>query len=76
MEPVRWLVAEAAALGGGNLCASGHDWFAEGGRACPVSGHPSCSQPVFRCARCGEYDYGYDGGPGAAHCTKHCKGCE
>jgi hypothetical protein len=45
----------------------GHRWRENGGRACP-RGEPSCSQPVFQCARCGAYDYGEAGGPGYAAC--------
>lgn len=64
------LIAEAVALGGGNLCASGHDWMTEGGRAC-TRDECTASQAVYRCARCGEYDYGYPGGPGHADCSGH-----
>lgn len=60
------LIAKAAALGGGNLCAATHDWKPEGGRPCPRGGN--CSQTVYRCARCGEYDYGEPCGPGHAEC--------
>lgn len=58
------LVAEAVALGGGNLCASGHDWGTDGGRPCECGG----SQVVYRCKRCGDYDYGDKGGPAYADC--------
>ncbi len=70
---LRHLTAEAAALAGGNLCASGHDWEPEGGRPCP-RGNERVSQTVYRCARCGEYDYGEPGGPGAADCARPCVG--
>lgn len=66
-----YLVAEAVALGGGNLCAAGHEWESYGGRACPF-GSFSCSQPVYRCTRCGDYDYGEKGGPAHDECTR-CK---
>ena len=70
------LIREAVALGGGDLCASGHDWQSEGGRPCPNADTDehciSASQPVFRCARCGEWDYGEPGGPGAAACARPC----
>ncbi len=65
------LAAKAVAMGGGDLCADGHDWQSEGGRSCPV-GECGCSQAVYRCARCGAYDYGKRGGPGAADCAATC----
>jgi hypothetical protein len=37
------LVAQAVALGGGDLCAAGHDWQSIGGRSCP-KGDPLSSQ--------------------------------
>lgn len=69
MSVVR-LVAEAVALGGGNLCASGHDWKAVGGRSCFCTSTTGDGMPVYRCARCGEYDYGLPGGPGYEHCQR------
>lgn len=80
MSLLQHLIAEAVALGGGNLCASGHEWGFEGGRACPMENedgvcpHKDCGQAVYRCARCGEYDYGYKGGPGHADCQE--RGCD
>lgn len=59
---LQYLIAEAVALGGGNLCASGHDWQTEGGRACHRDGCTG-SQAVYRCARCGEYRDGVKGAP-------------
>lgn len=68
-------------------CIDGnHDWKAEGGRPCPMVDQDSpcparnlfCSrpgipsQPVFRCAACGDYDYGQRGGPGRAECEREC----
>lgn len=50
------LIAEAVALGGGNLCASGHDWESAGGRAC--INECGDSVEVRHCKRCGDYDYG------------------
>lgn len=70
MRPITYLIAEAAALAGGNLCASGHDWIMNGGRACPHE-CSYASQPVFQCQRCGEFDYGEPGGPGHEHCSKY-----
>jgi hypothetical protein len=63
------LVAEAVALGGGNLCAAGHDWQSIGGRTCyrrECDGRRS--QTVYQCERCGVYDYGEPGGPAHAEC--------
>jgi hypothetical protein len=68
--PLQHLIAEAVALGGGDLCAAGHDWRCAGGRACP-HGRAGCSQTVYQCARCGEYDYGEPGGPGWRDCHEH-----
>lgn len=31
-----------------------------------------CNQAVYQCAKCGEYDYGYTGGPGYDQCYNHC----
>lgn len=64
---LKHILAEAVALGGGNLCAAGHDWQSIGGRYCERC-DGRASQPVFQCARCGQYDYGEPGGPGYAHC--------
>lgn len=67
--PLQFLLAEAAELGGGNLCASGCDWRSVGGRACPRNlNEENCSQAVFQCSRCGTYDYGEPGGPGEESC--------
>lgn len=69
-------IAEAAALGAGDLCAAGHQWESEGGRPCPHSDSRercvSASQPVFRCVVCNRYDYGELGGPGAEACARPC----
>jgi hypothetical protein len=79
---LQFLIAEAAALGGGDLCASGHDWKPEGGRYCFHSDkayrcysapfYAFATQTVFRCTRCGAYDYGDNGGPGHAECVERC----
>jgi hypothetical protein len=53
---------------GGHTCRAGHLWETEGGRSCPL-GWEDCSQPVFHCARCDDYDYGEPGGPGSEHCN-------
>jgi len=50
----------------------GHRWAFLGGRSCPKRHRDDCSQPVYQCARCGEYDYGYPGGPGWQYCQSFC----
>lgn len=40
----------------------GYKWDFVGGRPCPKGGE-KCSQSVYRCKRCGKWDYGYPGGP-------------
>jgi len=55
-------------------CAEGHDWRVAGGRPCPRSMDVWCSQPAFECRRCGEYDYGEKGGPGAEECEERAHG--
>jgi hypothetical protein len=65
------LVGQAARLGGGDLCAAGHDWVSSGGRLCPRGdpmGGGRCSQTVYECARCGWEDYGEPGGPAYREC--------
>jgi hypothetical protein len=59
-----------------NGCARGHDWESVGGRPCGGDfGAEACqgSQTVYQCARCGEYDYGHEPGPGYDDCVKHCR---
>lgn len=70
------LVAEAQALAGEDSCQlHGHRWKSFDGQACP---HPDdvgdgvCSQAVYVCGRCGAYDYGEPGGPGAHDCATTC----
>lgn len=63
------LIAEARGLANDHPCARGHAWETDGGRSCDACGG---SQPVFKCARCGGYDYGERGGPG----WKYCQGTE
>ena len=70
MTRLHRLIAESVALAGGDLCSIGHEWTSVGGRACP-RGSEQCSQAVYRCTRCGEYDYGEPGGPG----HDDCEGC-
>lgn len=70
---LKFLIAEAAALGGADLCAAGHALVSIGGRHCPHDFTDNCSQPVFECARCGAVDYGDKGGPGYKSCEASCK---
>lgn len=73
MTSMAHMLAEAQALAGGNTCAAGHHWKFEGGRGCPLDLTDDCSQTVYRCKRCGEYDYGEPGGPGLADCENTCE---
>ena len=40
-------------------CQDSHDWVFAGGRACNCE-PACCSVPVYQCAKCGDYDYGYN----------------
>ena len=72
MQALKFLIAEAQALANNDPCAEDHDWQQEGNRGCPT-GSQNCGQPVFRCARCGEYDYGDTAdGPGMIECRAAC----
>lgn len=68
------LIAEARGLANDHPCAREHAWESIGGRACY---REECdgvrSQTVYQCARCGEYDYGYPGGPAHAECAGGCR---
>lgn len=68
------LVAEARGLANDHPCAREHVWVTGGGRACPY-GETHCSQTVYRCARCGDYDYGEPGGPAWEECSARRYGC-
>jgi hypothetical protein len=88
MSMLKELVAEAVALGGGDLCAAGHNWQSIGGTQpcddCPREAEAvrmeeeigatsqRFSRPVYQCATCGEWDYGERGGPAHADCVRHC----
>lgn len=51
--------------------AFGHEWITAGGRICPhrpVDDPGRCSQTVYRCARCPDWDYGEPGGPAYRDC--------
>lgn len=74
MLDLQHLIAVARALANDHPCATtGHVWESDGGRLCPRAAgddYEGCgaSQAVYRCARCGQYDYGEPGGPGHADC--------
>lgn len=68
------LIKEAGMELGSDACrAEKHRWESEGGRACPSDLTDHCSQAVYRCTACGQYDYGALGGPGANDCKMYCK---
>lgn len=72
------LIAGARSLANDHPCKTvGHVWESDGGRPCPheTDEHDGCggSQAVYRCARCGAYDYGEPGGPGAHDCATVCR---
>lgn len=79
-DALRHLICGALALANDHPCTTvGHEWQPEGGRRCPraTDDDDGCggSQAVYRCARCGTYDYGERGGPGHADCASgHCGG--
>lgn len=61
------LVRRAAQECEAETCArNGHAWEMQGGRRCPRGCRES--QPAYQCRRCGEWDYGYRGGPAHADC--------
>jgi hypothetical protein len=65
------LIREAAHIAAPDDCrAHGHAWESDGGRSCPREYPVDCSQAVYRCSRCGGYDYGEKGGPGHADCQQ------
>lgn len=73
MFELQHLIAEAQALAGEDICAAGHAWESEAGRRCPrFEDQINCSQTVYRCARCGSYDYGDIGGPAHRECFDEC----
>lgn len=72
MNTLMHLIHEARALAGEDTCALGHAWETDGSRGCPT-GNMECGQAVYRCARCGAYDYGTDpDGPGMTDCQATC----
>ena len=76
LESLLHLAAEARGLANDHPCTRGHAWATDGGRQCPHADddQEGCggSQTVYRCTRCGEYDYGDPGGPGHADCATFC----
>lgn len=63
------LAAEAQALANSHPCAAlGHRWVSIGGRPCPRNPGAYCSQTVFQCALCEDFDYGEPGGPAHREC--------
>lgn len=68
LQELNVLIAEATNLAGGSTCAAGCDWQMDGARRCP-HGADSCSQAAYQCSRCGAFDYGDAGGPGAQDCA-------
>lgn len=68
------LVSEARLQLGSDACKAGrHQWGSEGGRACPLDLTTTCSQTVYRCVVCGDWDYGERGGPGHNDCVNFCR---
>jgi len=68
------LIREASMELGSDACRAGrHQWESDGGRACPQDLTNECSQAVYRCTTCGQYDYGEKGGPGAQDCQTFCR---
>lgn len=68
------LITEAKALAGEHPCVTmGHAWEPDGGRACPRGLYGS--QTVYRCRRCGGYDYGEPGGPAWQECEERLCEC-
>ena len=66
------LIKEATTFGSAACLAGSHQWTTEGGRGCPKSADEQCSQAVYKCSACGEYDYGDKGGPAWRDCFVVC----
>jgi len=70
------LIKEAKTFGSAACLEGRHNWTSEGGRSCPkeIDFHmlEECSQPVYRCADCGTYDFGEKGGPAWTECFQNC----
>jgi len=50
-----------------------HKWEFDGARPCPFGLSGTCSQSVYKCSVCGQFDYGEKGGIGWQECKKSCK---
>ena len=48
-----------------------HKWNLQGGRLCP-KGNSNCSQSVYRCKICKQWDYGEKTGPAYRECFGLC----
>lgn len=71
---LREAIFDASTQLGSEACNAGnHRWISDGGRGCPNDWTNTCGQAVYRCAVCGQYDYGEPGGPGEMDCSSHCK---
>lgn len=70
---LREAIRDASTQLGSEACEAGnHRWISDGGRCCPKNLTNQCGQAVYRCAVCGDYDYGDPGGPGHKDCLSHC----
>jgi hypothetical protein len=73
------LITQARSLANDDPCiTTGHVWETEGGRTCPkgwsyAGDGECCSQTVYVCRACGEYDYGDRGGLAYAECFEVCQ---
>lgn len=64
------LINDAKAFGSAACAIGKHEWVSDGGRSCPRDF--DCSQTVYVCRACGQYDYGEKGGPGFDDCEIGC----
>ena len=71
---LREAIFDASTQLGSAACDAGnHQWISEGGRSCPKELTSHCSQTVYHCKVCGQYDHGEKGGPGDTDCSWSCK---
>jgi hypothetical protein len=70
---IQQLIKEAKTFGSAACNEGIHQWETDGGRACPRDLCYECSQTVYRCTSCGQYDYGDKGGPAWRDCFVNCK---
>ena len=73
MMPLQQLIKDAKTFGSAACMEGIHQWVTEGGRGCPKEAYGHCSQTVYVCSACGEYDYGYKGGPAWSECFERCQ---